>query len=163
MAAAAKRNRIMVITISVVYVLMLLVGPTRGEKLSTWSRTKEKIIDSLFPRVEVTLYNESDESILYMCSLDKKEKRTLRELDPAKQDSWNFTQFANPLYWCYLFVDEDNHGFFWVYGVRSRCIKCFWKIVKFPYLYRSDRNRWERQQLFPPQNTKWQTYKVGAN
>ncbi|KAL8157494.1 hypothetical protein AgCh_002268 [Apium graveolens] len=135
--------------------ILLMVTPSYAENLSLWNRWKARINNNLFPRVEVTLFNESEDKVLYMCSFGDEKERSLRVLEGGQQNSWNFTQFAFPLHWCYLYVNENRHGFFWAYGVRSRCIKCFWKVGKFPFLYRSDRNRWERQQLFPPQNLKF--------
>ena len=134
--------------------ILLMLTPSHAATLSLWNRWKARVAGNLFPKVEVTLYNESDDKVLYMCSFDENQ-RSLQVLGAGQQNSWNFTQFAFPLHWCYLYVNEERHGFFWAYGVRSRCIKCFWKVGKFPFLYRSDRNRWERQQLFPPQNLKF--------
>lgn len=102
-----------------------------------------------------TLFNESEDKVLYMCSFGREDKRSLQVLEAGQQNSWNFTQFTFPLHWCYLYVNDKRHGFFWAYGVKSRCIKCFWKVGKHPFLYRSDQNRWERQQLFPPLNLKF--------
>lgn len=154
--AMASNNKASIKTALVAAALVLLLAtPSRAETLSLFDRWASRISRSLFPRVEVTLFNESEDKVLYMCSFGSEDERSLQVLEGGQQYSWSFTQFGFPLHWCYLYVDEKRHGFFWAYGVRSRCIKCFWKVGKYPFLYRSDRNRWERQQLFPPQNLKF--------
>ena len=103
----------------------------------------------LFSYVTVTLYNTLEHDVLYMCSF-KECNKTLQVLKANKKITWSFRQYGLPMYWVYLYIDEKTQGFFWAYAVRLRCIKCFWRIDQFISLYRGDRNRWERQRLFPP-------------
>ncbi|CAI9766194.1 unnamed protein product [Fraxinus pennsylvanica] len=105
----------------------------------------------LFPDVEVTLANDGNHPIYFMCKYTDKDN-SLYELPENTTYRFNFPQVAFPMRWCYLYINPRSHGFFWAYTVRSRCTKCFWSINRYPHLYRSDRARWERQQLFQPLN-----------
>nr|GLL29718.1 uncharacterized protein LOC109164081 [Ipomoea trifida]GMC97204.1 Plant self-incompatibility S1 [Ipomoea batatas]GLL44090.1 uncharacterized protein LOC109164081 [Ipomoea trifida]GMD05938.1 Plant self-incompatibility S1 [Ipomoea batatas]GMD82661.1 Plant self-incompatibility S1 [Ipomoea batatas] len=103
----------------------------------------------LFPNVEITLANDYDRTIYFMCKNTDKDN-TLHPLDAGQTYRFNFTQVAFPMKWCFLYINSHSFGFLWVYNMRSRCTKCFWSITNYPNLYRTDRVRWERQKLFMP-------------
>lgn len=117
-----------------------------------------KIKYYFFPIIEITLFNEGEHDILYTCNLTPN-ATGLYVLRRGDKFSYSFTQVAFPMRWCYLYINDQMNGFFWSYNVRLRCTKCFWSIRKYPYLYRSDRTRWERQQLFMPQDFDIDLYK----
>lgn len=100
------------------------------------------------------MYNALNNSLVYMCSFEDSEYKSLKILEPGKERTWKFTQISFPLHWCYIYVNSQISGFFWAYGVRSRCTDCFWKIDQYPYLYRDDRSRWEIQYLYDVPNLK---------
>lgn len=109
----------------------------------------QSIRDFFFPTIEITIFNDGADSVYYMCKFTKNDTG-LHELRPREKFIYNFTQIAFPMRWCYLYINDKMNGFFWSYSVRLRCTKCFWSISNYPHLYRSDRGRWERQQLFNP-------------
>ncbi|CAK9151275.1 unnamed protein product [Ilex paraguariensis] len=104
---------------------------------------------NLFPNVTVTVANDRDKDVFCMCK-GSKFSDALHVLKAGERLSYVFTQIAFPMRWCYLYIDDNKQGFFWAYTVRSRCTMCFWSIKEQPYLYRPDRNRWERQKLYRP-------------
>lgn len=107
------------------------------------------IYKALFPTIEVTLANDGDYPVFFMCKFTDKDNY-LHTLEKGEIYRYNFTQIAFPMRWCYLYINQKSHGFFWAYNIRLRCTKCFWSIANYPYLYRSDRSRWERQKLYAP-------------
>ena len=104
---------------------------------------------ALFPKVEVTLANDGEYRVWFMCQMTDKSD-SLYELPPNETYRFNFSHVAFPMRWCYLYIHPGAHGFFWAYTVRARCTKCFWSINSHPSLYRNDKGRWERQKLFMP-------------
>ncbi|CAN4100659.1 unnamed protein product [Withania somnifera] len=93
--------------------------------------------------------NDNNFSIYYMCR-DFDTINTLTKLGPGDNYKFNISQIAFPMRWCYLYINPRTHGFFWAYNVRSKCTRCFWSVTNFPYLYKADRVRWEREKLFTP-------------
>ena len=112
---------------------------------------------TLFPKVEVTLANDGEYRVWFMCQLTDK-RDSLYELPPNETYRFNFTHVAFPMRWCYLYINPRSHGFFWAYTVRARCTKCFWSINTHPSLYRNDKGRWERQKLYMPPNFNITTF-----
>ena len=105
----------------------------------------------LFPKVEITLANDGEYNVWFMCQLTDKSD-SLYELSPKETYRFNFSHVAFPIRWCYLYINPRSNGFFWAYTVRARCTKCFWSIIDHPSLYRNDKGRWERQKLYMPHN-----------
>ncbi|KAG6421890.1 hypothetical protein SASPL_118449 [Salvia splendens] len=115
----------------------------------------------MFPEVEITLANDGQSSVWFMCQLTHKGD-SLYELPANSTYRFSFTHMAFPMRWCYLYIHPGSHGFFWAYTVRSRCTKCFWSIDRHPSLYRNDIGRWERQKLFMPPSFNISNFLVAA-
>lgn len=140
MASASFKGEIMKENFVIVATLLLLFVRPLNASTSNFELT---------PTVEVTLFNSLQHDVLYMCSF-KECGNSMQIIKSETRITWKFTQIAFPLHWIYIYINGKMNGFFWAYSVRLGCNKCFWRIEKFPFLYRSDRNRWERQLLYPP-------------
>lgn len=138
-----------VLVLCTVCLLAVALPQVDGSSSSGDSGALEFVKTRLFPVIEVTLANDGEDPVLFMCKFTNKDNN-LHVLGKGDIYRYNFTQIAFPMRWCYLYINEKTNGFFWAYNVRLRCTKCFWSINNFPYLYRSDRSRWERQKLYAP-------------
>jgi hypothetical protein len=106
------------------------------------------IKDRLFPTAEVILSNESGDNIYYMCNFNGSPK-SFDLLPKGEKASWQFRQHLFPTRWCYLYLNDQKHGFFWAYTVRLKCKKCVWKITNGPYIFRMRSKLWELAYLHP--------------
>lgn len=64
---------------------------------------------------------------MYASSLDD-ETDTLQALWPEDRVVWKFKEMFAPIHWCYLYVDAENQGFFWVFRLTDKCTECHWSI-----------------------------------
>ncbi|GER36945.1 calcium-dependent phospholipid-binding protein [Striga asiatica] len=135
----------------VVVALLLLLRPSAASGLG-----------SLFPEIEITLANDGLYPVWFMCQMTD-HADSLYELSPNSTYRFDFEQVAFPMRWCYLYISQTSHGFFWAFTVRSRCTKCFWSINRHPSLYRADKGRWERQKLFMPPDFNITRYVKSGN
>lgn len=143
------RNGGFIVLVVLCTACLLAVALPQVDGSSSDNGALEFVKTRLFPVIEVTLANDGEDPVLFMCKFTSKDNN-LHVLGKGDIYRYNFTQIAFPMRWCYLYVNEKTNGFFWAYNVRLRCTKCFWSINNFPYLYRSDRSRWERQKLYAP-------------
>ncbi|GAA0148693.1 hypothetical protein LIER_08067 [Lithospermum erythrorhizon] len=120
------------------------------------NHSKAVSFSDVFPRVGVVLANEDDQSVYYMCQKYKDvvlaNNDTLHVLKPNDAFEFSIFHVAYPRRWCYMYINKDTNGFFWAYSVRKKCGRnCYFGVKnRFLYMYREDRKRWERQQLYKP-------------
>lgn len=131
------------------FFIIVLIIFLSSPQYSDAAEQQTSFVNKMFPTIEVTLANDNNFSIYYMCR-DFDTINALTKLSPGDNYKFNISQIAFPMRWCYLYINPRTHGFFWAYNVRSKCTKCFWSVTNFPYLYKADRVRWEREKLFVP-------------
>uniref|UniRef100_A0A2C9U4C6 S-protein homolog n=1 Tax=Manihot esculenta TaxID=3983 RepID=A0A2C9U4C6_MANES len=125
-----------------ILVLSTMSAPSSAEKSII-----NKIIDFLMPLIEVRLTNNASYDIPFMCET-KNYDQSLHILKSGQQISWSITDIMFPLSWCYLHLNDTNHGVFWIYQVRLGCNKCNWTIQDDGLFLLKDNNFKEPHSLF---------------
>ncbi|KAI8527702.1 hypothetical protein RHMOL_Rhmol12G0095400 [Rhododendron molle] len=139
-AASMKATNFAILTIA----LSLFFSPSSAKTLK----------DRLFPTIEVTLSNESGNNIYHLCNFNSSQK-SFNLLPKGEKVSWQFRQHLFPTRWCYLYLNDEKHGFFWAYTVRLKCKECAWRITNGPYIYRRRDKIWELAYLHPIPGTSF--------
>jgi hypothetical protein len=85
------------------------------------------LVDKLFQKITVTISNDADHEIQYMCG-DGEHDKKLHSMKPGEYMSFEFHDIMFPLKWCYVYLGESKHGVFWAYAVKLRCTECTWSL-----------------------------------
>ncbi|GLT91261.1 hypothetical protein SLE2022_091570 [Rubroshorea leprosula] len=109
------------------------------------------IINNIFPQWTVSLKNDvSHGPVYFTCAFEGSDK-TVQRLEAGQTMSWTVREILFPMRWCYVDINNNLRGAFWVFRVTLKCFNCSWSIRNDGVYYFNElERRWEKQLLFSP-------------
>ncbi|XVF11093.1 hypothetical protein REPUB_Repub07fG0239800 [Reevesia pubescens] len=104
------------------------------------------MIEEVFPKVRVAIKNEANHRVYLKCGFGNHD---LERLEPGQMKSWTFFEILFPRRWCYVHINNENRGAFWVFTVLLKCTDCKWSIRDDGAYHLNNYEKiWEKHKLF---------------